>query len=224
MPGKYIKLSYNLRTDSPNCAEPLAIQPIRSIRNGDDWNVSRVAFINHFGTHLDSPNHFTETGKTLSDFPIEDFIFTQPVLVDIPKQDGELITAADLAACQADQSPCDLLLIRTGFSRYRFAEPDRYLWKTPGLSGDAARFLMAHFPNLRALGIDLNSLEWNHDHSHHFEAHRILLGDPQHSMLILEDVNLDFGDQAPVRVYAFPLFFDELDSSPCTVVAEFDLL
>jgi arylformamidase len=221
----YIRISYTIRTDAPTSSDdvkPMVIHPLQRIAAGDLSNLSRIEITNHSGTHIDAPNHFNATGRRLVNFPIEDFIFTRPVVIDVPKTDNELITPSDLSRYEERLAACDLLLIRTGFSQYRSTDPERYRWNTPGVSPEAAQYLMDRLQNLRALGLDFISLEWTKDLPHNYRAHQILLGDNEHPMMIIEDMNLDFGDLIPRRVYAFPLFFDELDSSPCTVVGEFD--
>ena len=144
------------------------------------------------------------------------------MILDIPKEDKGLIEVSDLEEATTRIAVCDLLMLRTGFQKHRATDPERYRWKGPGVSGDAARFLMKSFPDLRGVALDLVSLDWTEDHSHNFEAHRALLGDKQRPMFIIEDVDLAFDASGLKRILAIPLFVEEIDSGPCTVLAEFE--
>ena len=220
--SKYLRLSHILNAETPvsdTIVEPIQITPILRIANGNNSNLSRLSITNHYGTHVDSPNHFNPVGKKLVDFPIESFIFTSPLLLDIPMGDDGLLSAGDLIPHADRISRCDLLLLRSGFSQYRSQDPQRYRFKTPGVSAEAAQYLM-QFPGFRAIGVDFISLEWTVNTSHGFRAHQVLLGDNDHPVMIIEDMLLD-GDLANLyRVYMVPLLFADLDSFQCTVIAE----
>jgi kynurenine formamidase len=221
----FFRLSYTINAATPTSADivkPVAIHPIERIARGDRSNLSRTEITNHYGSHIDAPNHFNPDGRRLVDFPIGDFVFESPFLIDLPKSDMGLVSAADLEPWEQQIASCDLLLLRTGFSQHRSRDAARYRWKTPGVSAEAARYIMDNFPALRALGMDFISLEWTSDLSHDFQAHRTLLGDTLHPMMLIEDISLDIGDRQPRRVYAFPLLFDDLDSFPATIVAEIE--
>ncbi|MCZ6679177.1 MAG: hypothetical protein O7E52_18245, partial [Candidatus Poribacteria bacterium] len=55
------------------------------------------------------------------------------------------------------------------------------------------------------------------------ETHRILTGHRDYSsryVLIFEDVNMDFDLRSIKRVFVMPLFVEQIDGSPCTIIAE----
>src|SRR5258708_1073100 len=96
----FVRLSYTINAATPPSAgivKPVAIQPIERLDQGDRSNLSRVEITNHFGSHIDSPNHFNPDGRRLVDFPIGDFVFESPSVIDVPKSDMGLVGAADLA-------------------------------------------------------------------------------------------------------------------------------
>ena len=220
-------LSYPLTVDMP-LADPIlqapVYEPVQSIARGDLANLYRVTLFNHCGTHIDSPNHYDAGGLKLADLPIGHFVFESPLLLDLPKDDEGLISENDCHAALAgkDGGRCDLLLIRTGFARYRRSDPERYARGSPGVSAEAARFLMTALPNMRAIGLDFISLEWTVNRSHGFGAHQVMLKDRSHPVLIIEDLNLDVDFARVRRVFAIPIFFREIDSFPATVFAELD--
>ena len=113
---------------------------------------------------------------------------------------------------------CDLLLIKTGFSKHRATDLDRYVWKTPGISADAASYIVTKCPNIRAVGLDCVSLEGVRDCSHGFKAHKSLLGK---EVFVIEDLKLSqVSNSNLLRVFVSPLFVEGIDSSPVTVLAE----
>ena len=48
-------------------------QWVMRIDCGDEYNLSKIKFCNHSGTHIDTPNHFDDRGKTITDYPEERF-------------------------------------------------------------------------------------------------------------------------------------------------------
>lgn len=176
-----------------------------------------MQFENHVGTHIDGPGHFVADAPPLADRPIETFCFTRPVCIDIPKEGSELITAADLRARANRIGDCDILLLRTGFGRLHDSDPERYVADNPGASADAAQYLQDRFPALRAIALDTISAAAMAHMDEGIKAHEILLGGLR-PIMIIEDANLDF-DLSDLRaLYALPLFFKGLDSSPCAVL------
>ena len=222
---KYQLLSYPLNADMP-LADPILAAPkyelIQSIPRGDLANLYRVTLFNHCGTHIDAPNHYDAGGKKLADFPIEHFVFETPLVLDIPKEDKGLISKADCQRVLGSRANCDLLLLRTGFERYRTNDPKRYVCGCPGLSAEAAHFLKDALPQMRAVGIDFISLEWTVDKNHGFAAHQILLKDRSRPVMIIEDMSLNLDFQGVHRIFAIPVFLREIDSFPATVFAEID--
>lgn len=219
----FIKLSYNLREDfPPPCPNPnrLLINQIDHIDKGSRSNRFSIQFTSHLGTHIDSPYHFNISGKRIVDFSVENYVFDNPLIVDVNKNDEQYISHSDLVPYAEKIIKCDLLMLRTGFSKYRLTDPMRYARRNPGISKDAAKYLVENFDNIRALAIDAISIEFEGNFAHEFQAHKIFLGDNAHPILLIEDVNLDFDFLNLLRVIALPLFIDKVDGCPCTVIAE----
>lgn len=221
----YIKLSYELTTDTPlpmKDITPFTAKEINSIEKGDISNIFYFKVNTHAGSHIDAPNHFYQNGKRIAEFDITSFIFQKPFVVKIPKQDSESITSTDLEPFSASISYCDLLLLRTEFSRYRRSESLRYISKNPSLSIDAAAFIRKTCKKIRALGIDCPSIATPEHPEEGIKAHKILLSNKKHPVLLIEDINLEHNLMGLKKVFAFPLFAKGVDSSPCTVVAEIE--
>jgi kynurenine formamidase len=161
-------------------------------------------------------------GRSITDFQVDDFAFERPAVVDVPKGDSQLVTSEDLRSHEDAIRDCDLLLLRTGFSQYREADPIRYRDRNPGLSTDVARYLdSARFPSLRAIGIDTISMAAAEHVAEGIQAHKIVFSrDDGSSILLIEDMNLAFDLTQLKRVLVAPMFIEGMDSSPCTIIAE----
>mgnify|MGYP000774215771 CR=1 FL=1 len=42
------------------------VNRIKSIENGDDYNLSAISMSTHTGTHIDAPLHFSSDGSSIS--------------------------------------------------------------------------------------------------------------------------------------------------------------
>jgi len=122
-------------------------------------NTSFIEMCTHTGTHIDVPFHIYPNGLTVDSFDPVDFVFNHPVLIELPKGDLEKITKDDMMAHKDELEGSDLLLVYTGFSKYRKSDPDKYQKKQPGFSVEAAEYLVKNFPSLRAVGVDLMGIE-----------------------------------------------------------------
>ncbi|PQP81406.1 hypothetical protein C0Q44_23715 [Paenibacillus sp. PCH8] len=217
-------LSYPLSTNTPVYKDnpPVEIQQQSSIEKGDLYNQFIITSLNHNGTHIDGPWHFNPQGKKLSEIPIDYFIFTHPTILDIPKGDDELITKADLEPYEHQIAGADLLLIRTGFGKYRSSDPVRYSHHNPGFSASAASYLMI-FDSLRAIGMDMISAGPSLHEDEAVAFHQKILGKDRVDgkfILVIEDMNLNQDLSNIGVVYAVPLFIEGVDSSFSTIFTE----
>ena len=83
-------------------------------------------------------SELAKEGPRLGDFDLADFIFDHPLLLEIPKGNEEEILVSDLKPHEKRLKQADLLLVHTGFSRFRTTVPVRYMMKQPGFSVGAA--------------------------------------------------------------------------------------
>jgi kynurenine formamidase len=220
---KYIKLSYDLdeNTPAPAGLDRVKIKKISDILKGDISNVYQISLCNHVGTHIDGPNHFNPGKPSIDKYKIGTFIFNYPVILDIPKSDGQIILKEDLATYEELLRIADIVLIRTGFSKIRKKNLYRYEQESPGFSANAAEYIvMGDFPNLRALAIDSLSFASLKNIEEGIEAHRILMNEDDKDIFLIEDINLDFNLKLIKKVYVIPLFVKGFDSAHCTVFAE----
>ena len=133
----------------------------------DGWSEKRLAFNSHFSTHLDTPMHVIEGGKSLSDFPIEHFI-GEAVAIDVR---GQKTIESSLEEVKAN----DIVFFYSG----KTEQPLERLYEDyPVLSRQTAEKLVEK--KVKIVGID----SWSPD-GEPFSIHKILLGN---NILIVENL------------------------------------
>jgi len=194
---------------------------------GDGQNksnqTSNIEMSSHNGTHIDTAYHVLVDGVKINDYEISNFVFTNPLIIECQKRDMEKIGPEDLKLHINDLKKCDLLLIYTGFSKYRFNDTERYVKKSPGFSVGGAKYITEKFPNIRSIGVDLMGIEnIMEGRNTGWKVHKILLGSNS-SYFHIEDMNI-----APAvgkklkRVYVAPIRMIGTEASPVTIVAEIE--
>lgn len=189
-----------------------------SIAKGDSCNQSDWKLCNHIGTHIDSPFHFSNNGKTIDNFEASFWVFTKVHLVDLPTTNSIIIEKG----IWADKIPldCDLLLIKTGFESKRNTEA--YWARNPGLSPVFGLWLRENRPHVRVIGFDFISIT-SYDHRALGKvAHNAFLHEEHkgHPILAIEDMHLAKLTSSPKKIIVAPLRVIGSDGSPVTVIAE----
>jgi kynurenine formamidase len=181
-----------------------------------------ISLYNHIGAHYDAPNHYIPEGPQIAELPLSRFIFERPLLLDVPKGDREKVASGDLIPYRESIEHCDLLMIRTGFSRFRTQEPGRYEAEGPAIASECAEYLVSNYPNIQALAVDFVSIASYRDQADGNRTHQILLGgNGGHFICAVEDVRMaELKPGELKRVFALPLFITGIDSAPVTIVAE----
>jgi arylformamidase len=219
----YLYLSHVLSSRSPVYPGnlQLKIKPQFSFAKGDSFNQCDFEMCNHIGTHVDLPRHFNPNGKAAEQMEPAEWVFQQPVLLDIPKKDNELIGSADLQPLAGRLQECDLVLIRTGFEEFR-NDGGRYTTANPSLAVSAAEYIIQHHSQIRAIGLDVISAGNVGRVDEAVAVHRLLLGYPKPGgrfVLIIEDMALRQCPAILEQIIALPLLIEGLDGAPCTVLA-----
>lgn len=198
-----------------------------------------IALGTHVGTHIDALCHFSCGGRLfggaeaaesqsyasgLAQHPIDAVapILRRGILLDVagaePLPRDHTITAAELAAAQrAEMRPGDVVLIRTGWSRY-FADPKRFISEVqgPGPGIDGARWLSGQ--RIFAAGSDTVAFEKLPDPSMPVHVHLLV----ESGIHIVECLNLDELAAAGVAEFLFialPLKIRGATGSPVRPVA-----
>lgn len=178
MATMFVHLSHILDPDGPHypTSPVLSVERNSVIGQGSDSNDCISRLPNHFGTHMDAPRHFVPNGLTFAELPVERFNFDgdEILLIDVPKEPRTVVTLDDVQRYAADLPGIRLLLIRTGFERYRSENPETYMNEGPCLDPELCRWL-AEGTGVECVGMDWISVgaPWNDLGT---EAHRQLLG------------------------------------------------
>ena len=216
---KYCYLSHPLSETNPSYGTleaRIKIQRLRSIERGDNCNVVEVCFENHWGTHIDAPNHFFATGKKICDYPADTWIFDNPQIIECAVQPGQFTTPEDVIS-QIDAST-DLLIIKTGWTKLRGTE--EFSFNNPGLAPELGLVLRKSFPKIRAIAVEPTSISSMADRDRGSAAHLAFLdpdgqGEP---LLLIEGIKLTEHSCRYSKVIAVPLIIEEIDSTPITII------
>ncbi len=227
---KYIRLSYTLNSNSPlhpDLQKP-QITPQNQILTGDNYKTSIITVENHSGTHVDAPAHFLKDGKIISDYDPDELVFHNPIILDCPKNQDELINKQDISYFLSKKDlieDIDCLFLRTGFGTYHDENPEKYSTQNPGISPEAVFHLRCQLPNLACLGIDSISMSRYGRMKESIEVHKnafmkeVNLGKP---LVLVEDLDLRVvGEKTELeKVLVVPWQVGNIDSAPCTVLAQ----
>ncbi len=151
----------------------------------DGYYMQEWSILEHFGTHVDAPAHFTEGGRTSTELALAELI-TPAVVIDIARRAAHepdtTVTVADLVAYERryDRIPRDAsVLLFSGWAA-RAGDVDAYRGTDaegglhfPGFSADACEWLLTK-RRIRSLGVDTLSIDPGV--STGFEVHLALTG------------------------------------------------
>lgn len=218
-----ISLSYPIDSKTPTHGKSPKprIKPHTSKSAGGTSSTYIVTVHNHTGTHVDAPAHFVPNGRRISEYSTGELTFLKPALIEMPKAPGEWVEEEDVKKVRLRNADC--LLIRTGFGAFR--NKDVYRTNNPGISPKAILWLRREMKNIRCIGIDSISISGFQDRPRGRRAHlaafemRDGLGEP---LLLIEDMNLAvLKSGAKIqKIMIVPWFISDIDSAPCTVLAE----
>ena len=223
---KYMLLSHTIDENTPlygNTPKPRILTHSR-ISEGDSSNTAILSIHNHTGTHIDAPNHFVDNGKAISEYALDELVFKDPVIIDCPKDGASLIIPEDLQHASHMLQKSDCLLLRTGFGQFR--DEEKYRTHNPGIAQDTILWIRKKYPNIRCIGVDTISISSFQHRTVGREAHKAAfaietgLGKP---LLLIEDMNLDVLSNSELKhVIVFPWQINNIDSTPCSVLAEIE--
>lgn len=127
----------------------------KSVYHARDGVQSQKLSMNmHCSTHMTAPIHLLQGGAFVADLSIDHF-FGNGAVLDIPKGKWELVTAADLEAAGLVEED-DIVIVNTGWHR-KYADSLEYFGNAPGLSEDAADWLIAR--GVKLVGTDTAAID-----------------------------------------------------------------
>lgn len=186
-----IDISREMLTSEVYPGDPEArLERLKKIRNGDEYNLSRISTGLHNGTHVDAPLHFFDDGDSVDVLELETFIGPCTV-IETP---AGLLTGADVE--KLFPRVCDRVLLK-GKGR---------TFLHPSAASEIA------FRGCKLLGIDAPSIEKvGSDGS----AHRFLLGE---GVALLEGLDLTEAREGEYFIAAQPVLIEGAEAAMCRAV------
>jgi kynurenine formamidase len=213
-----------------NCRDSMRRRRALGFVNDAGANLERIEMTVHVGTHIDALGHISigerlyggrNGAEVVTDRGLESLgaehippIITRALLLDVAGLDGEahlapgrVITPDDLAravdASGTAIEPGDVVLIRTGWSRYFASDVARYLQGEPGIDVAGAHWLTRQ--GVAAIGCDNMAVEVMPN-----PEPKIILPVHQHALVeagvyLVENLVLDAVAAAGARQFCFIL-------------------
>jgi kynurenine formamidase len=175
--------------------------------------MSEVAFLStHTGTHMDAPYHFTPNGPTIDQIEVQRYICNDALLIKIQKSSNQLITRNDIESnSKYEIKEKDTIVFSTGWEK-EIRQKNKYIRNNPGLSKDAAEYLVEKRVN--AVAIDCPSIDVGNESE--FVAHENLLS---HDILVVENLcNLHKFSNNKINLIITPLKFVGASGSPIRAI------
>jgi kynurenine formamidase len=206
----------------------------------------RVELDLHIGTHIDALGHTSLGDHLYNDIAVRDAatnaglvklgvehippMVTRGVLLDVPEaldqtlEAGQVISPDDIKRTLHHHNVAiqsgDIVLIRTGWSRYYGTDNHRYVTTYPGIGLEAAQWLVEH--RIVAIGADTMGLEVRPGEARDIQwpVHQELL--TRSGVYIIEQANLE--EVARLCAYEFlclclPIPFEGATASPVRLTA-----
>jgi len=183
---------------------PATVTLRRSIRSGDNCNMSRLELSSHTGTHVDAPFHFDEDGVRVDEIPLDVLIGPARLIeLDVKK----VVDESDLRG--RDLGGHSRLLLKTRNSS--LLKRPEFTSEYVSITESAARYIVEL--GIRLLGVDhlsvekLKSPDWG--------VHHTLLGS---GVVVIEGVDLSEPPPGDYEIICLPLPLKGCDGSPARVV------
>lgn len=174
----------------PGDPKPRA-EVVKSIRSGEEYNLSKISFCPHTGTHIDAPLHFIDGGKPVDRLDINTF-FGKCTVVTV----NGILTGADMDEILAKSRK--RVLLRSGGEEVF-------------VSSSAAEVIADN--GIKLLGTEGMSIAPSYEEE---KTHRILL---ENNVIILEGLNLSkIKDGSDYDICAFPVKAEGLEAAPCRAI------
>ncbi len=153
-PPRVFDLAQPLRPDCPVYpGDPkVRLRQMKTL-DADGFNLELLSLGTHTGTHVDAPGHMLEAARgAITDYRADDFVGPCVVADLRHKEDDDEIGPHDLEPYRDLLGPGDMLLLATGWPRFRGIDKDRWLRHSPYLAGAGAEWICAR--GVKGVGID----------------------------------------------------------------------
>jgi kynurenine formamidase len=192
-------LTYPLTTSFPafTPGEEAVRRTVVTIEN-DGYYLQEWRIIEHIGTHVDAPGHFTPGGRLSPELHLSELI-TPAVVIDIAdraaRDPDTAVTISDLRSFERKHGriPRDSAVLMYSGWGAKVGDPDAYRGTAaagtlhfPGFDPDATEWLLRR-RGIRSLGVDTLSIDPGNSTT--FETHLILTGADRYGLENLADLD-----------------------------------
>jgi kynurenine formamidase len=147
---QFVELSHEWDQRAPSYPGQTDVRMVRGVKHAQHGVLAwRITTSMHTGTHMNAPLHLIQKGDDLAAVSPERF-FGNGAILDVPKKNWEVITAADLQKAKPGVQEGDIVVIVTGWHK-KYSDGLEYYGEAPGLSKDAAEWLVSKKPKLVAV-------------------------------------------------------------------------
>jgi kynurenine formamidase len=183
---KVVDLTHTMSADFPTFdgTPGIEMQKVFDLKK-DGYNLYRWGLIEHSGTHLDAPIHFSESGMTVEQIPAETLVVPLAVInvADKAAKDADYqLSRGDLAVWERQHGRLPdncCVAMNSGWARH-VADKAKYVGKDsngvmhfPGIGPDAATWLIKE---RRVAGLAVDALSLDYGASKDFKTHVSWLG------------------------------------------------
>ena len=211
-----------------------------TVFNGDTdkgyfYSANNFASAEHGGTHIDAPIHFSKSGQSVSEIPLENLV-GNAIKIDVTERalnnPDYLISIEDFTKWEKKQNTKipdgSIVLLHTGYSQF-YPDKIKYLGTDqrgndavkllhfPGLAPKAAEWLVNN-RNIHAIGLDTPSIDYGQ--SQYFKSHVTLLS--QNIPAFENLTNLDKLPANHFKVIALPMKIKGGSGAPLRIIAILD--
>jgi kynurenine formamidase len=132
------------------------VKMYRSVKHGQHGVMThRITMVMHSGTHMNAPIHMIQGGAAAADIPL-DSLFGNGVILSVPKERWEMISAEDLKSATPRIQKGDFVVIVTGW-HHKYSDSLEYWGESPGLSTEAAEWLVSM--EVKLVGMDTPQID-----------------------------------------------------------------
>lgn len=182
--SKVVDLTHTMSPDFPTFFGVPGIEMQKQFDfKKDGFNLYWWRIIEHAGTHMDAPIHFSEAGATIDKIPADHLVAPLAVVDIVAKAEKDVdaqVTVADLEAWEAKNGKLPegcVIAMNSGWDKHvttpKFMGKDANgVLHFPGFAPEATEFLMKS-RNVRGMAVDSASLD--HGPSKDFKTHYMWL-------------------------------------------------
>ncbi len=185
---------------------PVSLERIRSMDEGAEANVSRLASGVHVGTHIDAPLHFLPEGHSVEYIPLKSLI-GRAYVVDLRK--AQVIDAETLESAGIPPRT-RRVLFRTRNSEYWKRGQSEFQKDFVAVDASGAKWLARK--GVRMVGVDYLSVAPYGDGA---PTHRILL---EADIVVVEGLDLSQIRQGRYTIYCLPLKLLGSEGAPARAI------